>query len=243
MDYKHILKNSFLALAVIMMIVPSACKTENSQKIREGKESGLFINARDSRDSSDIVSLSSVTLFKNGDTLKTDAPKYPSYYLWLGKFEKGTYKISYRNIFDQTVSQIVKATGASIDTVLLYVDKADYTDVVCRAKIDRLKEGEYFTIRYASMGCSHFYRDSLTITNRNGEFIARNKSNLVYLSDKQVEAVRQFEYQTTLIGGGGCTTMDTYQILYKNEISKATDRSCDWRGFVNLKRQLFRDGV
>lgn len=239
MDYIHILKNSFLSLIVIMFIVLSACKTENSPRNKEGKSSELFIKAMDSRDSTDMVFLSSVTLFKENDTLKTDAPKYQIYYLWLGKFEKGTYKITYRNIFDQTVSQSVNVTGAPIDTVLLYVDKADYTDVVYRPKIDRLKEGEYFTIRYASIGCSHSERDSLTITNRNGEFVARNKTNLVYLTDTQVEAVRQFEYQTTLIGGGGCTTMDSYQILYKDEISEAADRSCQWGGFVNLKKQLF----
>ncbi len=223
-----------------MMLVLTACQTENSKMDPEGNTSELFVIAGDSRDSSEMVYLSSVTIFKGTDTLKTAASEFPSYYLWLGKFEKGSYTLSYRNIFDQPVSQVVKATGAAIDTLVVYVDKADYTDVVCRAKIDRLKEGEHFTICYTSTGCGHFERDSLTIYNVKGSLIAYNKFKAVLLSNKQVEAIREFEYQATLIKGGGCTTVDSYQIKFKKEVSKCADGSCRWEGFKMLTKRLFK---
>lgn len=220
------------------LLVLSACQHEGPQMLPVGNTSVLFINAKDSRDTSKFVAIPAVTLLKDTDTLKTVSPEFPSTDLWLGRYERGSYKLTYRNIFGQTVSQSIKATGAAIDTIVLYVDKADFLGEASCLIVDRLGDGECFTIKYSSIGCFHLRDDSLTFSKKEGKLIARYKTRELYLSKKQIEAVREFEKQTKLIGGAGCTTVDSYQISYKKEISEFRDGSCKWHGFRFLKKEL-----
>ncbi len=43
-----------------------------------------------------------------------------------------------------------------------------------------------------------------------------------------------------LDGDGGCTTVDEYEIIFDKITIKLSDATCDWDGFGQIMRQLFK---
>jgi hypothetical protein len=82
-------------------------------------------------------------------------------------------------------------------------------------------------------------RDSLKISKRGGLFYAIHGSKEKALLEKDLKAIKEFEQQTRLIGGGGCTTVDTYLISYNGRQQEITDESCNWEGFYLLMKAIF----
>jgi hypothetical protein len=118
-------KNAFLSIATIISVSLSSCNHSGTRNDLTATESELYIVAKDSRDLAKFTYLTQVTLFKNGDTLKTGYPETLSNDLRLGKFAKGEYTLTYRNLFGQTISQDVVISGVETNTVTVYLDRID----------------------------------------------------------------------------------------------------------------------
>lgn len=224
------------ALSIQLLAIFSCSDNVTATK----QESELFLLARDSRDRSIYTTVPSVTLMQDGDTLKSTVPDYSQHYLWFGKFKKGSYTIAYKNIFDQEVMQEVSVTGAEVDTIILHLDYVDYSRETFLPIIDRLQEGDSYTVNFKSVGCEHDNKAKLMIEKRQGVIRARKGDRATELTPGQIESIRRFEVQSNLLPeGGGCTTTDYYTFSFKGENRVVTDGGCDWRGFQVLNKQLW----
>lgn len=236
---KEVAVRSITKLVLSIQLLAIFSCSDGTEPVTE-QESELFLLARDSRDRGIYTTVPRVTLMQDGDTLKSTVPDYREYYFWFGKFKKGNYTIAYKNIFDQEVKQKVFVTGAEVDTILLYSDYVDYSSEAYQPIIDKLQEGDSFTIHYKSVGCEHHEEEHLVFEKRQGVIRARQGNKTTQLTNEQIELIRKVEVQSTLLPeGGGCTTTDYYTFSFEGEKREVTDGGCDWDGFWVLNKQLW----
>lgn len=100
-------------------------------------------------------------------------------------------------------------------------------------------------VNFESSGCFHWEKANLRVLKLNNDFFAELKigkdirqtakldSTKIRVFSTFIEELRKIEDE------GFCTTVDTYDVIYKNERIKKVDGHCDWRGFDNLKKSLF----
>jgi hypothetical protein len=107
-------------------------------------------------------------------------------------------------------------------------------------------EKPFAKIKFESSGCFHFERFELTLFKSDSSIIARldssgKKLKEQHLSKVQMSTVNEFiKKLRKLKDGGGCTTVDVYDVTYDGERIKRYDGTCDWRGFKKLTSALFK---
>ncbi|MFK7749554.1 MAG: hypothetical protein AB8B65_14255 [Kordia sp.] len=102
--------------------------------------------------------------------------------------------------------------------------------------IDKLKNGEHFTIHYKSSGCFHNSKEALTFERTNNTYYVVYKNEKKQVSDAFMERVRSFEKELSQQHDLGCTTVDNYLVIYNDTQRIATDGSCSWNGYSKLKK-------
>jgi len=102
--------------------------------------------------------------------------------------------------------------------------------------IDILKNGEHFTIHYASTGCFHNNKEALTFERENNTYYVVYKKERKEVSDAFIENIRDFEKQLASQHDSGCTTVDNYLVTYNDKQRIAIDGSCSWNGYGKLKK-------
>src|SRR5690606_13913885 len=103
------------------------------------------------------------------------------------------------------------------------------------------------TLEFSSSGCFHSRKEAIKFYKKKNSLVAEllDEQKVVkeeVLGAKDIERVTLFfrKLQNIENGMGGCTTGETYILKMKGyRDSAVVDQTCDWRGFDELKGQLF----
>lgn len=205
---------------------------------KEKQSASLEIKIMDCR-SKHLEYLSKLTILKDGKVIKELKPEH-NYTQEVSDLELGTYYLAFTSIFNKPETLKVDIPSYHKHWIELCVNYIEAPDASFHSVIDRLKENESYHIIMSSQGCFHFTNDTLMISRSNNVFTAKMGLKTKTLTQENIKAVRQFEYELDNIGGdNGCTTVDNYTILYKKEKKQVEDGGCAWNGDYYLKQSLF----
>jgi hypothetical protein len=104
--------------------------------------------------------------------------------------------------------------------------------------IDQLKNGEQFTLHFASDGCFHHEKDKIVFQKEQNSYYVIFQNNKKKLDIATIEHIQKFEKELDKQGDMGCTTVDKYLLIYKESQRIVTDGSCAWNGYIKLKKAL-----
>lgn len=219
-----------------LIIFISASLLFTSAKIK--KSASLEIKIMDCR-SQRLQYLSNLTIIKGDKVVKELEPKHENKQL-ITDLETGIYHLAYTSIFNKPETLKVDIAAYKKYSVDLCVNYITFPIGPFQPVIDRLQENESYSIVVSSQGCFHFTNDTLTISKNKNVFTAKMGLKTKTLSQENIKAIRQFEFELDNIGGiNGCTTVDSYTILYKKEKKQVEDGGCIWNGDYYLKQNLF----
>jgi len=102
--------------------------------------------------------------------------------------------------------------------------------------IDKLQNGEHFTIHYGSTGCFHNQKETMTFQRENDTYFVVLNNEKKTLNDDFIEQIRKFEKELAQQSDIGCTTVDKYLVTYKDTHRVIMDGSCAWNGYGKLKK-------
>jgi len=182
--------------------------------------------------------LGELKILKDGKIFKTLKPEHDSEQKLTG-LDLGVYKLVYRSIFEQQVTQEVKITEEREYNVSLCVNFVDYKKEAYKPIINQLKSGESYEVEMLSRGCFHATEESFKITKDAKGFIVKWGNDSKRLTENDIKAIQRFEIELSLKKGFGCTTVDTYTVTFQGKKQESRDGSCNWDGFIFLHEQLF----
>jgi hypothetical protein len=104
--------------------------------------------------------------------------------------------------------------------------------------IDQLKNGEQFTLHFASDGCFHNEKDKIVFQKEQNAYYVIYQNQKKKLDIATIEHIQNFEKELDKQGDMGCTTVDKYLLIYKDSQRIVTDGSCAWNGYGKLKKVL-----
>jgi hypothetical protein len=208
--------------------------------VHASKKAELTINISDCRDPKDFTYLSEVKVLKNEKEYKTLKPQHESKQV-LKDLELGTYTLVYKSLFDKEESLRVEISEYKKYSTTLCTNFIDYSKERYKPIIDQIQENEFYTVIMLSEGCFHSSEDTVIIKRDKNIYTISWAEKSKVLTKADVEAIRHFEMELVNMGGGGCTTSETYTITYNGTTTTNFDRSCRWWGISYLKKQLFGD--
>jgi len=103
------------------------------------------------------------------------------------------------------------------------------------------------TIDYSYQGCFGGGEYSLKVLDQNGGRIALLSENKKFVSSVKFDNSRSRAYEQFLKElkdkkfDFGCTTTDYYKVTIGSERFEKIDGGCEWNGFENLRRSLFKE--
>lgn len=106
------------------------------------------------------------------------------------------------------------------------------------AFIDRIQNGESFTIGLKSMGCFGGSESKMTISNESGQYYVLYMEQKIKLTEADIEDFRGFEQELVNIKKGYCTSTDTYTLKYNEQTYSQKDSTCSWNGFSRLRKKF-----
>ena len=104
--------------------------------------------------------------------------------------------------------------------------------------IDLLQDGEYYQIEITSVGCFNGSRQTLAISRETDGYLVSFGDTVKKLSAAEITAIRDFEHDLQSLSLGGCSTVDTYKLIYGANSFQISDGTCSFHGGRNLMRQL-----
>lgn len=197
----------------------------------------LEITIKDCREKNSWPYLSELKLYKNDTLYQSLEPKHENKMI-IRNLTNGLYRIDYPSIFKKTESKVVDITNNNVYSTELCTDYINYELETYIPFIDRLHEGESYSIEAESMGCFHHISQSMSIENKSGNFYVRDGKKKKQLDSADIEAVRHFEWELNYMQRSLCTTTDTYTLTYKKEKLEIIDGSCNWNGYDRLLEKL-----
>lgn len=220
-------------LLLILILLFTSCK--------EYKFSLLIVKIEYDKNSENLP-LSQLSVYKNGRLYKKIVNKEALFLenpIKLDSIEKGKYVFEYYNLFgEKTREQISIENKKDTDTITIFPDRFNYEKYLNKSIIKNLKNNSV-VIKYNSQGCFHKISDSIKITNINGIYLILYKNIEKQINKRQLDSLIKFESQLYAIpSDGGCTTIETYSILFDNKIKVIKNRSCVWSGWTNLTDEI-----
>lgn len=206
--------------------------------VRINSKPELIIKIKDCRDTKNLAFLSELKIEKNGTDFITLNPRFEKRQI-LKNLELGTYRLIYNTIFNKEEAFTINITENKIYNFTICINYIDYSKETYKPIIDRLMENESYIIHFSSQGCFHSTKSKLTIQKTNDIYTITWDDQLKELSQDDIEALRQFEFELNYMTYGDCTTIDTYIIEYKGEKKQFDDGGCRWNGYLNLKWKIF----
>ncbi|MDP5170497.1 MAG: hypothetical protein NWR72_09635 [Bacteroidia bacterium] len=200
-------------------------------------QSTLQVDIKDCRQESSFEYLSEFKVFRNDSLIKTIEPKHESNQT-LKDLEYGKYRIEYKTMFSKTESVNIELTEKKKYTIDLCLNYLDHESDLYQPFIDRLENGESYSIQVSSQGCFHSSNETITIKRKSDKFYLTFQGKDRLLDNKEIRAIRYFEIELNYMESYGCTTTDTYVLKYKSKEVKISDGSCDWNGDYYLKKEL-----
>jgi len=196
------------------------------------------------------------------DTLafKVIPRQYRQFPIKLENVPVAQYKLAFKNNFKQLVIKQISLTDQEINSIILCPDNLlDYP----QNTLSKLQDKDTISINFHSQGCFHTTVSKILISKQGDKYLARlydvywgyvtkkkrttmqvlgdSLLKTVTLTTKNIQDFVRFENEINFVNDGGCTTTDWYDIKSKYLIKKATDGSCNWRGFYYLRKSFFGD--
>ncbi|WP_341907043.1 hypothetical protein [Fluviicola taffensis] len=154
--------------------------------------------------------------------------------------ELGTYTIVYRTIFLQDERVEVKINKYKIYYQMICFNCLDYSQENYVPVIDRLKDGESYSIHLESRGCFHSTQESITISRNNSIYSIKWDEVTKELTSEDLKIIEHFEMELAHASSfWGCTTKDNYRVSYNDELTSYEDAGCRWHGSFYLRECLF----
>lgn len=217
------------SVLVVLMIVLSLCEPNDFVR--------LEVVIEDCRDS-DAAYLDKLVLLRDGKKIKTFEPKWDTEFT-IDSLQPGEYEFRYTSMFDLPVSVKVDAAQPGKYPVTLCSNYIDYSAETYKPIIDRIQPGRAYTVFFSTMGCFHSYTDTMTFLRTDSNYVAKFEGKSKILDSTDLVAVRHFELELNHVNNGGCTTTESYSIVYGGRtLKKAEDGSCDWWGWRYLLLSL-----
>lgn len=209
---------------------------------KEYKFSKLIVKIDNANKNSGNLALSELTVYKNGILLKkiinTDGLFLESP-IKLDSIEKGNYVFEYYNLFgEKTKRQFKIENKKEIDTIAIFPDQFDFERYSNKSIIKNLRN-KSVNINYNTQGCFHKISDSLTISNKNGNYYILYNNQQKQIDKKQIDNLIKFESQLYAIPDDGlCTTTEIYSIEFENKTKQIKNGHCVWSGWNNLEEEI-----
>lgn len=96
--------------------------------------------------------------------------------------------------------------------------------------IDLLQDGESYHIEIVSIGCFNGSKQILTIFREADAYSVTFQDTIKPLDASEIEAIRDFELQLQELSLGGCSTVDTYKLVYGTQVFRTSDGTCSFNG-------------
>jgi hypothetical protein len=201
-------------------------------------QSTLLVKVKDCRGESSFVNLSEFKLFRNGSLVKKVKPTRLESEKTIKGLKYGKYRIEYETIFGKTESANIELTEKKKYSLDLCLDYFDYESDSYQPFIDRLKNGESYSIHVSSEGCFHFSDETMFIKKESDKLVLTFQENNIQLDSNSIRAIRHFEKELNFMKSFSCTTTDTYVLKYNGLKVEIADGSCAWHGAYYLKKKL-----
>lgn len=104
--------------------------------------------------------------------------------------------------------------------------------------IESLQNGESYSIEITSIGCFNGTRQTVVVSREADVLQVDFQDISKILSEADIEAFRTFEIQLRALKMGGCTTVDTYVLRFRNEEFRTSDGTCNWNGDKKLLQAI-----
>jgi len=217
-------------ISIILIILIIAARYARAQCV-------LQINIADCRQEKTIEYIPELKIFRNDVLIKTVKPSYDDKQV-LKNLEFGKYSVEYETIFSKKESKQVEISEKGRYNIDLCLNYLDYESDPYEPIIDRLEDGESYSIQISSVGCFHSSAESYIIDRKSDKYYLNYLDKTKRLNKDAVKAIRNFELELNYMDTFGCTSSDTYTLVYKQHKVKITDGSCDWNGIYFLRLQL-----
>ncbi|MCK8482270.1 hypothetical protein [Psychroserpens algicola] len=168
-------------------------------------------------------------IFRNDTLIKTVKPKHHSEQI-IKDLKFGKYEIEYLTQFKKTERKKLELTEKKTYEIDLCIDYINYELESYKPFIDRIKNGESYSIEINSSGCFHRSEEKITISRNANKYYIRFAETEKLLKDEDIDAIRCFEIELNYMESWGCTSVDDYVLKYKNNLVKISDGSCSWNG-------------
>lgn len=178
-----------------------------------------------------------VEVLNNGQLFAEHTPKH--YMPLVIDLKVGTYTIQYLNFYGQTATDTLQVDSVPARVLSVCLDRLVTGKVANRTFIDMLEVGESYSIQMTSSGCFHGYNDILSVSrDQQGYIMHWDTLTERRLSLKDLDRMRRFEIELDHMSEGGCTTTDTYSILYGRRKRVIVDGHCRWNGWSYLRSEF-----
>ncbi|GEM_PF-767905 len=247
-----------MRLIIILFLFLSSC----ALKAQLNERTAIHFNIRDCRDlgASGWFVNDSVQLYKMPEDSLAYTIAIRGQKSWPVIIENaaiGEYKMVYRNMYKQTVTEQITLTNGSHNNILACADKLlNYP----QNTLATLVQNDSLVIRYTSIGCFSWDNKKLVITKEKDQFVAKlynatsyqekikkkyvrkywdgDLLSTVTLTENNLKDFIRFENELNAIKNDGCTTTDIYEIISKRGTIERVDGSCNWRGFNYLLKSF-----
>lgn len=159
--------------------------------------------------------------------------------LTLSKIPNGIYKIEYVSIFGTSEYETIEINKKGKYSLIACVNKLDTSEIGLTPFVRQINERDTMVIKLHSTGCFHNHFDSLLIYRKDSSLLFAQYNGIeMELSEDDIKLIEEFEFELPYNNGGGCTTVDSYEIEFKTQSIYAFDGSCNWYGFDYLLKSL-----
>jgi len=106
--------------------------------------------------------------------------------------------------------------------------------------INTMEICETVSIKHQSNGCFGSSKDSIEIIKTESDYLLVYGKNEYHITSKKIKLLINFEDELHQNHNGGCSTIDSYEILNENtnEFYTTNDSTCSWHGFTKLIEKL-----
>lgn len=155
--------------------------------------------------------------------------------------DRGRYELEFTSIFGRKEKEIIELSKKK-QIVKLCLDKftSEIEPIEESTFLKSLASGEQIQFTFGTEGCFHAEMDSLIISREKDDFLLKWGDVFRQLDQASLQILQDFENKLfNAKFGTGCTTIETYGILYKEAYVFSTiDASCKWYGFSYLRQRL-----
>jgi len=188
-----------------------------------------------------IIFLPEFELRKNDSLISTHKTEILHNYYNIDSLKSGKYNILYTSMFKRTESLDVLLNDKKIDTLIICLDKIDYSSIDHIPFIDKLKENENYLINVYNQGCVSLGSATMKINKTRNKIIAETNGKKKELTAEEIEYLRHFELELINMNSCCCTSTDYYTLEYNDEVIEIEDGGCKWYGYGRLYNLLFNE--